>query len=167
MSKMSRNKGNRGQNAVAKLFAKWWGSEFTSTPMSGGFATKRFRSDWNAAGDIVTPDKTFPFCVEVKHQEAWELEQILTSDVCSVWKWWEQCVGETPVGQIPLLVFRKNHKPWFCMLRHSNIPYLVDLALKDTLMSVSSVKHGTLTIFPLTVLLNTEKSKWPPPKSPQ
>ena len=111
-----RAKGNRGQNQVAKLLAPWWGSEFASTPLSGGFATKQFRDDWNAAGDVVTPDSDFPFCVEVKLQEGWDFAQILKSEKCDPWKWWEQCVGETPVRKIPLLVFRKNRQPWYYMM---------------------------------------------------
>lgn len=114
--KNSRVKGNRGQNDVAKLLAPWWGEEFASTPQSGGFATTRFRNDWNAAGDIVTPDNGFPFCVEVKHAEGWELEQLIKSDKCDPWAWWNQCVEETPPGKIPLLVFRRNYRSWHYMM---------------------------------------------------
>ena len=114
--KNSRDKGNRGQRAVAKLLSTWWGAEFASTPLSGGFATKRFRDDWNAAADVVTPDDTFPFSVEVKWQEDWCLDTLLTSEVGKVWKWWEQCVDEAPEGRIPLLVFKRNNQPWLYMI---------------------------------------------------
>jgi hypothetical protein len=85
--------------------------------MSGGFATKKFRDDWNAASDIVTPDDSFPFSVEVKHQEeVVSVEALINSDVSPVWKWWEQCVEESPPGKIPLLVFKRNRKPWLYMM---------------------------------------------------
>lgn len=116
MPKKSRDKGNRGQRDVAKLLSPWWGADFASTPMSGGFATKRFRDEWNAAADVVTPAEDFPFSVEVKWQEDWILDQLLTSDVCKVWKWWEQCVDEAPEGMIPLLVFKRNRQPWLYMM---------------------------------------------------
>jgi hypothetical protein len=116
MGKKSRDKGSRGQREVAKLLSPWWGAEFTSTPMSGGFATKRFRDDWNAAADIVTPDETFPFSVEVKWQEDWNMEQLLTSDVTKMWKWWDQCIEEAPADKIPLLVFKRNRQPWYYMI---------------------------------------------------
>lgn len=115
--KNSRDKGNRGQRAVAALLSEWWGAEFTSTPMSGGFATKQFRAEWNAAADVVTPDKTFPFSVEVKWQEeVVSIESLIESEVSPIWKWWEQCVDEAPPGMIPLLVFKRNKKPWFFMM---------------------------------------------------
>lgn len=116
MSKKSRDKGNRGENKVAKLFAGWWGSDFTRTPSSGGFRTQKFRDDWNAAGDIVTPDESFPFCVEVKNAEGWHLEQLLTSPECLLVKWWRQAVEESPEDKIPLLVFTRNYQPFFFMI---------------------------------------------------
>ncbi len=116
MAKKSRDKGGRGQRAVAKLLKEWWGADFASTPMSGGFATKKFRDDWNAAADVVTPDALFPFSVEVKWQEDWCMEQLIKSDVCEPWKWWEQCVRESPDSKIPLLVFTRNYEKWYYMV---------------------------------------------------
>ncbi len=113
----SRDKGGRGERAMVKLLSKWWGSKFFRTPRSGAFATQGFTHvDMNAAGDIMTPDKTFPFSVEVKWQEDWCLDQLLTSEVCKTWKWWEQCVDECPEGMIPLLVFKRNRQPWLYMM---------------------------------------------------
>ena len=76
--KNSRDKGGRGERAAAKEFRDWWGTDFARTPSSGGFATAKFRDDWNAAGDLVTPDNTFPFCVECKWVEDWTMEQLLS-----------------------------------------------------------------------------------------
>lgn len=116
MSKKSRNKGQRGEREIAKKLSEWWGSEFTRTPMSGGFHTKEFRDDWNAGGDIVTPDETFPFSVEIKWQENWNFEQLITAPKCKIWQWWEQATSECPEGKTPLLVFKRNHSPWFYMM---------------------------------------------------
>lgn len=107
----SRSKGARAERNLAKKFGKWWGSDFARTPSSGGFRTRKFREDWNAAGDLVTPDESFPFCVESKHAEGWTLEQLLTAESCLLYQWWDQTIGETPEGQTPLLVFRKNRFP--------------------------------------------------------
>jgi hypothetical protein len=116
IGKKSKSKGDRGERILCKKFASWWGSDFTRTPSSGGFKTKKFREDWNAAGDLVTPDLSFPFCVESKNAEGWHLEQLLTSNKCSLVKYWKQTVEETPEGQIPLLVFTRNHQPHFFMM---------------------------------------------------
>lgn len=122
MAVNGRKKGQTAERKLAKLFSEWWGSDFARTPLSGGFATAKFREDWNACGDLVTPDKTFPFCVESKKVEGWTLEQMLTSDKTLMHKWWEQCVGETPEGKIPLLVFTKNHAPLYAMIRQDDVP---------------------------------------------
>ncbi len=114
--KKSRDKGQRGERILCKKFSEWWGTDFTRTPSSGGFRTKAFRDDWNAAGDLVTPDDTFPFCVESKNQEGWHLEQLLTSDKCDIIAWWHQTIDETPDGKFPLLVFTRNHQPLFFMM---------------------------------------------------
>lgn len=145
--KRSKVKGNRGENEVAKLFAAWWGAEFTRTPSSGGFGTKKFRKDWNSAGDIVTPDAKFPFCVEVKNVKDWDLSSLLTSSKCILWKYWEQAVEEAKESnKIPILVFKKNRGTWFCMT-----PALAGVMEPEPLFTYQG-DHGTLWICELSVL---------------
>jgi len=112
----SRDKGQRGERALVKKFSEWWGADFHRTPGSGSFATRGFKhEDMSMAGDLMTTDKQFPFCVEVKWQESWHMEQLLKSDVCAPWQWWKQAVDES-FGQIPLLVFKRNRQPWYYMV---------------------------------------------------
>lgn len=116
-----KQKGNRAERALVKKFAKWWGSEFYRTPGSGSFATRGYTGDVDMHGDIITPDKTFPFCVESKNCEGWHIEQLITSPKCDIWKWWQQTVSETPQNKIPLLVFTRNRQPDFFMMRENDI----------------------------------------------
>lgn len=113
---MSKDKGNRGEYMVRDLLEDWWGSDFAKTPKSGGFSTKKFREDWNAEADVVTPDETFPFAVEVKNQEDWILDDLLTRPKSKIWEWWEQAKGQSE-SKYTLLVFKRNYKPWFCMMK--------------------------------------------------
>lgn len=115
--KRSRRKGSRFEREVAKILSEWWGAEFARTPLSGGFATKSFRDDWNAAGDLVTPDSTFPFCVECKNNESWDFNQLLTSDKSALCAWWKQTVEECSEGLEPLLIFTRNYQPTYFMMR--------------------------------------------------
>ena len=79
----SREKGARGERALVKKFEAWWGAEFFRTPGSGAFATRGFDSEeLSLAGDIITLDESFPFCVECKNAEGWHLEQLLTTKKC-------------------------------------------------------------------------------------
>lgn len=130
MGKKSKDKGGRGERAAAKCFRDWWGTDFTRTPASGGFATQKFRDDWNAAGDLVTPDPTFPFCVECKWVEDWTLEQVLRNDGCLIFQWWQQARAECPPNKLPLLVFKRNNHPFYCLVESDDLPnthYLRDV----------------------------------------
>lgn len=154
-----RAKGQAAERKLAKLFSNWWGSEFARTPLSGGFATAKFREDWNAAGDLVTPDPTFPFCVESKKVEGWNLEQLLTSDRTLIHKWWAQTVKETPEGKIPLLVFTKNRAPLFAMMREDETVHLfLEMVSKVSLRY--RIEPDNLIIFPLGDLFKTAKDSW-------
>lgn len=151
-----RKKGARAERSLAKVFHGWWGSSFARTPGSGGFRTKKFRDDWNAAADLVTPDPTFPFSVEAKHREGWLFDQILTAPKCEIWDWWAQCVREAPSGKLPLLVFRRNRLDWMYMLRADDC--LVDL---DSPMFVRHAPTGELlAIGFLSNLFKTSPDEW-------
>jgi len=127
--KRSKRKGNSNEREVAKMLAAWWGSgEWMRTPSSGGWGrSKQVRDDFNAAGDIVTTATDFPFCVEVKSEEGWELEQLLRSpEKCPIAKWWKQAVDETPEGKHPLLLFTRKMRPWFVMAIPPLYPILTE-----------------------------------------
>lgn len=157
-----RTKGATAERKLAKLFAIWWGSEFARTPLSGGFATVKFRNEWDAAGDLVTPDKSFPFCVESKKVEGWTLEQMLTSDKTLIHKWWEQTVKETPEGKIPLLVFTKNHAPLYVMMATEDAVAAAtpEMMFFTTYVSDTHEKRRRVMIFSLAYLLKTKKESW-------
>jgi hypothetical protein len=154
--KNGRVKGSRAELAVAKLFSTWWGSDFARTPQSGGFRTRKFREDWNAEGDLVTPDETFPFSVEVKCHEGWTLDNLLTgSDTTDLWCWWDQAIDQAGDIKQPLLVFKRNHMPWYyCMweefgghLLPSDKPKLY-------------VPHRSVVVGLLSSLFETDKKVW-------
>ena len=112
--RMAKNKGANFERFVAKLFEKWWGSKFYRTPMSGG---SQLKDGFNMAGDLCTDDVSFPFHIECKKQEKWELAQLFVSEVCRPWAWLKQCLKECPDGHIPLLIMTKNQYPiWVMML---------------------------------------------------
>lgn len=153
----SRTKGQTAERKLVKLFEAWWGSKFFRTPGSGAFATRGFMSvdTTDMAGDIVTPDKTFPFCVESKKVEGWTLEQLLTSQVTKLHSWWEQTVRESPEGRTPLLVFTKNHAPLYVMMRAKDAPVEAWEAGFRYYM-----KEELVSIFALDYLFATAPKEW-------
>lgn len=156
----SKDKGDRGEYAVRDLLEDWWGSDFAKTPKSGGFSTKKFRKDWNAEADVVTPDETFPFAVEVKWQEKWILDDLLTRPKSKIWDWWEQAKGQSE-DKLTLLVFKRNFKPWFYMIRvqDQNTDYQKDF-IKSSPMRVIDRQGETAYIGLMDRLLAEPTEKW-------
>lgn len=165
--KNSRDKGGRGERAAAKEFSKWWGTDFVRTPSSGGFATQKFRDDWNAAGDLVTPDPTFPFCVECKWVEDWTMDQLLANDGCLIYKWWTQAIGECPADKLPLLVFKKNNHQFYCMVDTNDVysvKFLTDNNSRYFTLPVpkelTSTQDMTVYIMTLKDFFKSEPTEW-------
>lgn len=156
----SLKKGQRGERKLVKLFSDWWGSEFFRTPGSGAFATLGFKyKDHDLSGDILTLDKTFPFCVESKHVEGWTLEQMLTSEKTLMHKWWKQTVKETPEGKIPLLVFTKNRAPLYCILRTCDWEAFEESHFIGW-MPTDTTAYESVYIFTLDNLFKSNKNIW-------
>jgi len=163
MAVNGKKKGAAAERVLVKKFEAWWGGSFARTPGSGSFATRNKGSDYNAQGDIVTADPSFPFCVESKKQEGWLLDQLLTAPSCKFYSWWEQTVGETPAGRIPLLLFTRNRQPWFMAIRLSDMDRFQSWHPEMSLPTPSLVLHhesGAILITLADWLWATKKEDW-------
>lgn len=109
----SKRKGASNERDLAKKFEKWWGTEdkFARTPSSGGWGQKVNREAFKAYGDVTTTATDFPFCLEFKKDESFDLSQLLTGAKSPIYRWWKQTIEETPTGLVPFLVIGKNHYP--------------------------------------------------------
>lgn len=160
----SRRKGQAAERKLVKLFEAWWGEKFFRTPGSGAFATRGFMGvDLSQmAGDLVTPDITFPFCVESKKVEGWTLEQMLTSTKTKMHEWWDQAVRETPANRIPLLVFTKNHAPLYAMMTIQDVERVLTSNYRNCLPNCleAVIDSQRVVIFSLEHLFKTSKGLW-------
>lgn len=167
--KKSKRKGSAFELKLAKEFAAWWGKgQFARSPGSGGWGRPQNRDGFNACGDIITTNRDFPWCLELKHQEGWNLDQLLLNDGCIIWKWWEQCVDETPENLLSMLIFKKNRQKPMVMIRKALVEHgpfgvsenvsdlYVELQQMDTTMfEIKDPQNGQkLVIFPLEDLFN-------------
>lgn len=111
-------KGNGFERQVAKIFSDWAGVKFMRTPASG--AIHNFK-DKRVVSDIVPPLSigNFPFSIECKKVEcSWELSAILDGTSQTIKNHWQQCLDDaTREGLIPLLVFSKNFRGVYAILR--------------------------------------------------
>lgn len=118
--KMSRNKGAAYERRIAKILTAWWGTKFFRTPLSGGH--QDMSNEMNIAGDLVTKDVLFPFHLELKKQEGWNLEHLLTSDkMGKIGDWFRQAKKDCKPGKIPFLIFSKNYSPDFFLLQRNDM----------------------------------------------
>jgi len=120
-----RQKGKRGEREVAAFLGTWWGyvepgCVFKSTPGSGAWASKgAVRGAFKTSGDLVTTAKLFPFTVEVKFREGFQLHTLLVGRKSPVWGWWNQAcaqAAETTPPSIPMLWFRKANDGWLVLV---------------------------------------------------
>jgi len=115
--KMAKRKGSRFELQVRDAMSEWWSAKFYRTPGSGGSV---LATDFNMAGDLCTPDESFPFHIECKNQEAFgKFYTFLSSEKATVWKWWEQAETTAKKDQVPILIFTKNRMPVFVMMKNN------------------------------------------------
>lgn len=115
-------KGNGFERQVAKMFSDWAGVKFMRTPASG--AIHNFK-DKRVVSDIVPPLSigNFPFSIECKKVEcSWELSAILEGTSQTIKDHWQQCLNDAArEGLIPLLVFSKNFRGVYAVMRQVDL----------------------------------------------
>jgi len=131
----ARAKGAGFENAVAKQLSLWWtdGEEdkyIRRVPLSGGY------DKTSASGDVFCPSNPieFPFSVECKNQEGWNMFQLLEGKGTPM-GWWQQCVRDEEQGRYqrePVLIFTANQRPAFWLSRLSTMLKLEGLTGSDT-----------------------------------
>lgn len=131
----SSDKGKSYERKIAKALSIWCGFELIRTPMSGGWQ--------GTSGDIKPKDATklFPFVLECKKQEQWNMEQILSNEG-SFFAWIKQAEAEIIKDRqngidcvAYMLIFSRNHKPDYVAL-----PYhiVADLTLPINRVSIAA-----------------------------
>ena len=120
--KNPKTKGNGFERRVAKILSDWAGVKFMRTPASG--AIHNFK-DKRVVSDIVAPLSVgnFPFSIECKKVEcSWELSSIIEGTSQTLKDHWKQCVQDAEQENlIPLLVFNKNFREIYAILKQSDL----------------------------------------------
>ena len=120
----ARNKGAGFERKVAKVLSNWIYGEpgrLHRTPMSGGL---HWSGNAKSHGDIVPDDPKFPFVIECKAQEGWDLMQ-LYNQKGTLWNFIKQAESEGESAEKPwLLIFKKNHVKEKIIFDHLSIAAL-------------------------------------------
>lgn len=120
----SRAKGAAFELTVAKMFSAALGIKLRRTPLSGGWS----HDNRDVAGDLVSVEGAFPYCVECKCAEGWKLESLFTNSHKWFDDWWGQLIKECPLGKTPILVFSRSRQPIFAAVKNS---YELSLVASD------------------------------------
>ena len=143
--RMSRNKGAAYERKIAKILSAWWGEKFFRTPLSGGH--QDMASQMAVVGDIITKDKNFPFHLELKKQEGWALENVLTSDKKGkIGDWIAQAKSDCKEDKIPFLIFSKNYHPDFFLLEKTEKSSFIFSLIEEKLSSIFILTKENLAI---------------------
>lgn len=115
------DKGSKAEREVATILQEWWrqlepGATFVRTPRSGGWLAGRDLFD--ARGDLMVKlAPRFPWCVEVKRRERWDLQNFEEGRPTAIWAWWAQaCRDAEKAGRRPMLWARQNLRDWIVIV---------------------------------------------------
>lgn len=111
----SRNKGANFERKISKLLEDSLGISFVRTPQSGAFSTNT--KDTRLSGDLYSPDLDFPFVIECKNYEDYNIEDLINGSKGDVVKWVEQLEKEKG-KKLGLLIFKRNYGKIFCMIEN-------------------------------------------------
>lgn len=117
------------EREVCVALSRWIDPELPEKPRAHELAFRRRSTalmplvgHWHGQGDLLhRPDlpHAWPFCVECKNVEGWELEGLFRPK-WPVWQWWEQASAQADrVGLWPLLVFTRRFRPLYTLLAES------------------------------------------------
>lgn len=110
----SKAKGDTYERKIAKKLTEWTGLKFERVPASGGLHWKK---DNRVYGDIVTNDPDFPFTIECKARESWNMDSLINGSK-EVEKWWKQAIADAwATGKEPMVIFTRNRQPDYIMFR--------------------------------------------------
>lgn len=136
MSKGSHAKGASFERRISKLFNQHWGIQLVRTPLSGGWGHAHTK------GDLVDPSRKFPYFVECKNQQSWNLWAALFEGRGPILTWWYKAAKQAKQEKrIPLLVIGQD--------------YQAPLVLVSLLAPIGSKPHATIrddTGFPLRLM---------------
>lgn len=98
----SRNKGSKWERDLKKLLEDFTGVTWERVRGSGAFERK---------GDIYPAYHSFPFLIEAKHTEDWDLYDIFSGVGPIINDWWPKIKDESySVERLPMLICKRNYK---------------------------------------------------------
>jgi hypothetical protein len=146
-------KGARFTRDVCKKLERWAGTGFKPRP-----TIVEPIDGWAVKGDVAcNASARFPFSVECKCIEGWELDGLYEQRKWPVWGWWEQCVRQADAGKSihPLLIFSRNRRKTYVLARQRTVEWLKPQPEYGPIVNVSTPERGRLAFLLLDDLVRT------------
>jgi len=105
MVKSPHAKGAAFERRIVKMFNSNWGVKLVRTPQSGGWGQAHTK------GDLVDPERKFPYFVECKNQQYWNLWGALFDGEGPLMKWWSKAAKQAKQeDRMPLLIIGQDYQ---------------------------------------------------------
>lgn len=158
-----KDKGDRTERNLCKLFTDHFGTDFTKAPGSGAIGTVRFgrlpeHAMKTLTGDLCVPEG-FKWVIECKggYEDKVDLNNVMDKDgIAQMDEWIEQTTRDsTTSGRKSLICWKRNRKPWIAIIKLDN---LAPLTVADFPYRVHYREWVMLSLEKL--LEKTEKEFW-------
>lgn len=128
IGKRSKRRGKTYERRTAKLLSEATGTNFRSTPGSGGFNKQggvQIREEL-FCGDVIADNPNFAFCVEAKNRKSFSFTGILKNpETAAFTSWWYQCCSDaTAVNMLPIMFFKPDNQADFIAVDKSGMDQL-------------------------------------------
>lgn len=148
-----REKGQSYMREVCRKLERWAGCRFVPRP-----TVVAPLDGWAVKGDVAHDASVdFPFVVEIKKIEGWELDGAFESPKWPVWKWWEQCLSQAASRESahPLLIFSRNRRKSYVLTRWHTVEWLKPKPEYGPIVTLRTTADSTLGILLLDDLVGT------------
>lgn len=107
---------------VCASLERWTGGRFRPRP-----TIVEPSEGWQVKGDVQhAPGLWFPFSIECKKVEKWELDGLFEAPHWPVWTWWRQCESQALASENerPLLIFSRNRRKSYVLTEAATLDWL-------------------------------------------
>lgn len=107
---------------VCLVLGRWAGGAFRPRPTIVSPS-----EGWMLKGDVQhVAGVRFPFVVECKKIEGWDLDGLFEAPKWPVWRWWGQCSEQARTAEKahPLLIFSRNRRKNYVLTRAKTLEWL-------------------------------------------
>ncbi len=126
--KKSKNKGSSFEREVRDVINKATGIKLERTPGSGGWGRMQTKGDLIAPAD---KKKQWPYFVECKKVEGWDMWNMLFSGEGPLFSWWLKAVEQAEEEKkIPLLIFAQNRREILVMFEDPKNDAVPELGIR-------------------------------------